>query len=233
MNAKTANAQAVKERPILFSAPMVRAILECRKTQTRRIIKHSEGIVDKVKGVTAVGVVPDRGEKPTHYELKFKNHKFNSGNPVVACRYGQPGDRLWVRESFCYQFSGGRMVDNKFYYAATHKGYLAKDDGDDGIAIRKDGTEASPWMPSIHMPRQASRILVEIIDVWAHKIQEISEEYAKAEGALPEVADFSETNFPYKLAFQRLWHTIHKSTGPDGWAANPWVWVISFKRIKP
>ena len=194
------------ERPILFSGAMVRAILEGRKTVTRRVVKpcrHPFGRMLTAEEVAA---------------------EFNGGTCAVLCPYGQPGERLWVRETFNRSNPGG--AEGVYYYRA---------DGQFPAAMggnRFYGDEA--WKPSIHMPRAASRILLEITAVRVERLQAISEEQAKAEGAPMELAELERTVLgavaTYRAGFARLWQSIN---GAESWFANPWVWVVEFKRVAP
>ncbi|MGU9856206.1 hypothetical protein [Pseudomonas sp. LF245] len=223
----------VKERPILFSAPMVRATLEGRKTVTHRAISHKltnrfdepRGQADVVAGYPLVEC--DDGYWPA----------------INFCPYGKPGDRLWVRETwYCDHFEVMRGP------------YLKPDDLnvseaiDDGTMVyAADGltpyeADQPIWKPSIHMPRWASRILLEITDVRVERLQDISETQAIAEGVRL-MRDGSDTwvsregpgnlftPWPTaKEAFGDLWNSIN---GPHAWAANPWVWAVSFKPVTP
>ena len=205
----------VKERPILFSAPMVRAILENRKTVTRRALKMPHGFWE----TSATG------------ELM----------PIPAnCPYGKPGEQLWVRETwYCDHFEVMRGP------------YLKPDDLDLGEAI-DDGTlvyaadgltpyEADQpiWKPSIHMPRWACRILLEITDVRVERLQDITEDQAKAEGVRlytdhAELGDWwhVEGIETYSADPRKSFELLWTSVGGD-WQANPWVWVVGFKRVTP
>ncbi|MCF5170744.1 hypothetical protein [Pseudomonas canadensis] len=217
----------VKERPILFSAPMVRAILEGRKTVTRREVKKKAALDCLASG----------------FEPAFLTLPGNSD----LCPYGKPGDRLWVRETwYCDHFEVMRGP------------YLKPDDLDIGEAI-DDGTlvyaadgltpyEADQpiWKPSIHMPRWASRILLEITDVRVERLQDITEEQALAEGIVgvpfrPDDGwpictgymvgpDDGKTGLQTTAAkaFAGLWDSV----GGE-WQANPWCWVVEFKRVTP
>lgn len=196
----------MKERPILFSAPMVRALLAGTKTQTRRVIKPRHLAFFNQD---AAAMLSDWNERPLPY--------------------GKTGDRLWVRESHWW-----------FKDEHDHEtGYFPPTLTIDDVAYRADGEDPRKvWRPSIHMPRWASRITLEITSVRVERLQEISIEDAKAEGAwgpddsiVQKVADYFGTDIfsanPRK-AFQMLWESIN---GPDSWAANPWVWVIEFRRL--
>ncbi len=198
------------ERPILLNDEMVRAILEGWKTQTRRVIKPQPTLCERSgfrwKGY-AYGIGSD------HLETQC-----NFARP--ACPQGKPGDRLWVRETWCAvddtELDGERWVD----YRATPK-YSAEHPA--GWENAPDSPEALKWRPSIHMPRWASRITLEITDVRVERLQDISEDDSMAEGILFEGDQPSPRD-----NFSALWELIN---GPDSWDANPWVWVIEFKRV--
>lgn len=198
----------MKERPILFSGPMVRAILEGRKTQTRRVVKPQP---------------TDDGHGPKWYS-GFDNvpGTIETNFPMpIHCPYGQPGDRLWVRETwaqhpeFTHRSSGGCL-------------YRADRGGDYQGAAQGDFC----WRPSIHMPRWASRITLEITGARVERLQDISEEDAKAEGiqwGMPcGYLDTGTSDCSSKCKFKSLWESIN---GPGSWDANPWVWVIEFKKL--
>lgn len=188
----------MKERPILFSAPMVRAILEGRKTQTRRIMKPQP-----------VALTDDHTHKAWQ----------NCGDPrAQRCPYGQPGDRLWVRETWgvlhdCYL----KDADEPTWWRAD----FSKRDEEGQIMPR--------WRPSIYMPKTRSRITLEITGVRVERLKDISEEDAKAEGARPWLHPLHPNgeNRRHIYGFSALWESIN---GLDSWAANPWVWVVEFKR---
>jgi len=227
------NTATIKERPILFSAPMVRAIQEGRKTVTRRPIRVQPD-------VPVTDAIPRRNfpHGPATVDWYWRpKHGHLNGVPSAGwdfkCPYGQPGDRLWVRETwFCDHFEVMRGP------------YLKPDDLDIGEA-REDGTlvysadgltpfeaEQPAWKPSIHMPRWASRILLQITDVRVERLHDITPENAIAEGVKsceqdldPDGNDYS----PYEL-FSMLWTSIN---GMETWHANPWVWVVEFKRVTP
>jgi hypothetical protein len=228
----------VKERPILFSGPMVRAILEGRKTQTRRIIKkipelpraiygtrladtkmtaftmlHSEGLAVKFNWeMTKVGDSP----------AKFSDTEWGPN-----CPYGQPGDRLWVRETFF-----NNTVDKK-----DHENVVYRADGEAHEQFPEDYLDWA-WSPSIHMPRWASRINLEVVNVRAERLWDITEEDAKAEGVemvgkrfkgLMKVHGEDYNPALAKTAYSQLWTVIN---GKGSWEANPWVWVVEFRHIK-
>jgi hypothetical protein len=239
---------AVKERPILFSAPMVRAILEGRKTVTRRVIKSQY-----VEGPWSVKPATNRRHEGHSHDWWLPTG-VQPYSALPRCPYGQPGDRLWVRETWgviSHDFDEiGNMVDwvpdrpaqpirempfGRGYYSG-HVIYRA--DGDAEWAGDDDGGgyTRSAWHPSIHMPRIASRILLEITDVRVERLQAITYEEAAAEGVYRDRSDRMWTatdeggdchKYPVP-AFRDLWTSIN---GAEAWDANPWVWCVSFKRI--
>jgi hypothetical protein len=184
------------ERPILFSAPMVRAILDGGKTQTRRVVKSKREPV-------LIPFAALQSEMQEHLEL-LGWRQWTKGHLGPPCPYGQPGDRLWVRESFAKDSDG-------YVYKATCPWW-------DSLIGKK---------PSIHMPRDASRITLEITDVRVERLQHISEVDAQAEGAF--FAPDAAYKNSFKQGFENLWQSIN---GPESWDANPWVWVVSFKQVK-
>jgi hypothetical protein len=211
----------MKERPILFNGDMVRAILEGRKTQTRRIMK----------------VQPEQPASGAYFDAYNGGPQWNwwaSDNrqhldQIVICPYGKPGDRLWVRETWrgvisisppdqhlelgVAQYTPDQDQCRRLEYRATHK------------------TNGERWRPLTQMPRWASRITLEITGVRVERLQEISESDAWQEGC----QDFIGKESPWKgvLApatvhgFASLWESVY---GPGAWESNPWVWVIEFKR---
>jgi len=230
------------ERPILFSAPMVRAILAGQKTQTRRLV---EGL--------------HRNEKLEKESLSL----VSSFMALVASPFGKPGDGLWVRETFALEtnrnvdvtgygppFKDGRPVryikddDGNEFWEQPH--YFATDPKPELEYGDKEGPSVR-WKPSIHMPRWASRITLEITNVRVERLMDISEEDAIAEGvrhdpghSTPlEMGANVETWFNYQdpeswvtsaqSSFRTLWSSIY---GVPSWLSNPWVFVIEFKVMK-
>lgn len=205
----------MKERPVLFNGAMVRAILDGRKTQTRRIVKQK--------------YLPWLENTVTN----FLSGKWNQ-RPLP---YGKPGDRMWVRETWqgpvldeeqqeqWREDGPGRFKKPEFcVYRAT----------DTLNAVDEDGKELC-WRPSIHMPRWASRIDLEITGVRVERLQDISEADALAEGVMQQPGGwFSSAEWQSatsaRAAYALLWESIN---GTGSWDANPWVWVIDFRRIKP
>lgn len=190
----------MKERPILFSAPMVQALLDGSKTQTRRIIKGGDKWPASAVRAT---LLESRG---TAMAVDVKRCTYG---PEIKIPYGQPGDRLWVRETWLKTNPWG---DHHTY------GYRASDAAEFPDAV---------WKPSIHMPRVASRINLEVTGVRVERLQDISEADAIAEGA-----EWGACGAPqegsYKAGYAQLWESIND---PGSWDANPWVWVVEFKKV--
>ena len=210
-----------RERPILFSAPMVRAILAGTKTQTRRAMRQQppEGVQD-----FATFHNP-RGDGLAHFAFDPVARELQEW--FAVCPYGQPGDRIWVREAWKH-IEGGPVYD-----AA---GGVADSFDPETIYRASRPKYPGPWKPSIHMPRWASRINLEITGVRLERLQDISEDDARAEGAREcdpvsgrEVllAGPSQRG-SFVLHYRDIWEQIN---GPGSWEANPWVWVVEFKRV--
>lgn len=224
-----------KERPILFSGPMVRAILEDRKTKTRRVLNpqpflqnlrdlepaDKDGIpywcIDRLDPEKRWAWLP--GERPNV--------------PAQLCPYGKPGDRLWVRETWAapvvWNATPPRDLD-------PHVGcwWLADDK-------RPLSADELRWRPSIHMPRWASRITLEITGVRVERLQEISHGDAMAEGCagydwVPSspyiVGPHTDAGELPQEEFQRLWDSINGKREGCSWSDNPWAWVVSFRRFE-
>ncbi len=237
----------IKERPILFNGPMVRATLSGQKTVTRRVIKiqpHIDASGNFCVGSSNYG--QDLCGKPV------TKHFINS-----CCPYGRPGDRLWGRETWGVIShtwdEDGNMVDwvpdrpvttirelpfGRGYYSG-HVIYAA--DGPNEWAGDDDGggDPRSAWHPSIHMPRAVSRILLEVTDVRVERLQDISDQEIEAEGidldALAKGQDrydmcHAGSGADGRPTLRTAWRNLWESTGGD-WDANPWVWCVSFKRV--
>lgn len=196
----------MKERPILFKGDMVRAILEGRKTQTRRVVKAFKHLVPALGA--ELDCIKDVDGAPSRLDMAPDNWE--------CCPYGQPGDRLWVRESFADESGGTRkFCGNHIYYRADAEGV---------------DLQGGFWTPSIYMPRWASRITLEVTGVRVERLQDISEEDAVDEGVSPR--DWRGDNMSpdrARKAFRRLWESIN---GPGSWDANPWVWMVEFQRVQ-
>lgn len=246
---------AIKERPILFSAPMVRAILENRKTVTRRIVKSQY-----LDGQWSVRPT----ESPRHERHSHDWWLPTGSQPYAAlppCPYGQVGDRLWVREAWQADAQLDAVAPREMSQGEPIR-YPADE------AVRQTGCAMiSPGKirPSIHMPRWVSRILLEITDVRVERLKDISDEQAQAEGCF--FTDYGKRCFhggngwndagdcpavvghqqregwmwdkttsheqclgSARHAFGNLWNKVN---GPDAWDSNPWVWVVEFKRVMP
>lgn len=196
----------MKERPILFSAPMVQAILAGTKTQTRRIVKPQPDAW--CGGTLCVQFTPD------------DQRLGRLGKPIL-CPYGVPGDRLWVRETWAVSHVIDHLKPREIQKGAGIVYYTAT-----------ENTGGMMQRPSIFMPRWASRITLEITDVRVERLQEISEEDALAEGAKPYLLPVhpARESLRYVEGFAQLWEQIN---GPGSWDANPWVWAINFRRTSP
>lgn len=198
----------MKERPIIFSAPMVRAILAGTKTQTRRIVPtmFTCGRVE----------YPGKRDSRGYSRVNWLDTAEGMAQAAQECKYGRPGDRLWVRETWgAWPHMMGGVQPETLRYRA------------DGEYQNERGTWR--WRPSIHMPRWASRITLEITDVRVERLQDISEADAKAEGvSMPDGTPAPPDFWSYQQEFRHLWEQIN---GPGSWDANPFVWVVTFRRI--
>lgn len=216
----------MKERPILFSGAMVRALLDGSKTQTRRVCKPMNSwVVKDCREVRQIGGVP---------------HHFMIGAELPIERllspYGQPGDRLYVRETHDVNRLGVETFPDgseRFYAGIAYRADDGRHEADinEHLYQTLDQKESRGWTPSIHMPRWASRITLEVTGVRVERLNDCSQEDAEAEGIrfLRDVPDADETLTPRQL-FMCLWDSINEDRGL-GWDVNPWVWVVEFKRI--
>ncbi len=216
----------MKERPILFKGEMVRAILSGIKTQTRRIVKFNPPFTNH-SSWSSVYNHPGGGFVFMDYPLKNPEKEvllICGGREGKVSPYGVPGDRLWIRESFRY-FQG----DGTFDFGVR---YLA--DGTVNKFIDNEQKMTYPInersMPSIHMPRLISRINLIVKNIRIERVNSISEEDAKAEGASPSIVGTDLDHLKYRAGFQTLWNSINEKRG-FGWNVNPWVWVIDFEKI--
>lgn len=201
-----------KERPILFSGPMVRAILDGRKTQTRRVFTRAHA---KRLGLDTCGDEIVTSDGP------YWNGEFHEGSPPWS-PYGLPGDVLWVRETWAPHADEERSKRPAIFYRA---------DCDDTSGF----PHINNWRPSIHMPRWACRLTLRVESVRVERLNDISEEDAIAEG----VTNHSPSKYwdpsrnveigPHQHEFMRLWDSINGKKYP--WASNPWVWVVTFARL--
>lgn len=211
------------ERGMIFNAEMVRAILDGRKTQTRRIMKVQPKpsksrpgdfwfSSKKLESMVHVSDLAPGNSPIADYHLFIQEH---------CCPFGAVGDRIWVRETWA-RYNIDQNSHDIAYRATTPA----------------DWPEEGRWRPSIHMPRWASRILLEITDVRVERLNAISEEDARAEGVIdggclncgePEPCGCANPEPDATDAFAYLWQSIY---GQESWNANPWVWVIEFKRVE-
>lgn len=215
----------MKERGIIFNSEMVRAILDGRKTQTRRIIKTVPTTHDFHGWIMSSTCTKDEGKAC----WAIGDSPLLKDPIRLNCPLGKIGDRLWVRETWrkfnasdecgCSEYPCGCPKNNAVLYRAS---------GDSG---------ESKWKPSSQMPHWASRILLEITGVRVERLQDISEEDAVAEGVAPLHGGYwkhyqpgwTQHQLSARGSFVTLWNSIN---GVDAWYKNPWVWVIEFKQIQ-
>ena len=233
----------MSEKPILFTAPMVRAILAGEKTQTRRVVKCPCLSFEGAAGQENNLAFWDTG-------LVHRGRSLQDDPVTLAemtCPYGEVGDRLWVRETFfCNSFDYPEPTEHarkNLYYRAEQPHHYTHDCEQEIIL---------DWKPSIHMPRWASRLTLEITDIRVERVQDITEEDAQSEGchswigSLEGRASDNASNAACRWTkwldpkahtcsrrgeFAALWDSINDKRG-FGWKANPWVWAISFKRVE-
>jgi hypothetical protein len=216
------------ERPILFSGPMVRAILEGRKTQTRRVVKPQPPIeeVRKAGGMVAGLMQIGRETSGVWYPIGSVEtmRRVMGREPRWTCPYGRPMDRLWVRETWAdirgMGFGNDPRTDKPWKVAYGED----TEPGSDGDRARKD--YGVKWKPSIHMPRWASRLTLEITGVRVERLKEITVKDIAAEGIQEGVGVFAYEDF------RKLWDSLNAERG-FGWNENPRVWVIDFRKLNP
>ena len=201
----------MKERGMIFNGEMVRALLDGRKTQTRRIIKDCT-------------VGRDQISKFIQIEKKFIGCYPEDVPELIreCCPYGIPGDRIWVREAFRVH---SRATDvATLVYKASERNSWTEQTHRVPVAVCNKPATPEKWTPSLHMPRWASRILLEITGVRVERLRSMSQDDARAEGVIAASGPMEAG-----LAFRELWDSIY---GEESWKANPWVWVIEFKRVE-
>lgn len=218
--------EQVKERPILFKGDMVTAILDGRKTQTRRVVKPQLGTNPYDKFVHVEATEQDGWYYWWDYICGPGSCDVDQEYRYIKCPYGKPGDELWVRETFSLPYHIQELgLKPSECHPELEVHYWA--DGD---------PESGDWTwpkPSIHMPRWASRIQLRVTDVHVERVQDISEEDAITEGVtVPEGEDVLKPITDARTWFSILWDNINAERG-FGWNADPWVWVVEFERIKP
>lgn len=231
----------MRERPILFSSEMVRAILDGRKTQTRRVCKGDWSHAHPACPGGICGV--------------YHNRDGTFTGKYLDCPYGGPGDRLWVRETWAdvhplraegrYSqpgragIPGPPPVAYRVIYRADGEGVPALYHGTYEHPYRTltpnlkrpagDWQEPFCWSPSIHMPRWASRITLEIVGVRVERVRDISQRDAAAEGV--DYIPSAPAALDHRTAFAGLWNKLNAARG-YGWDVNPWVWVVEFCRLE-
>jgi len=233
----------VKQIPILLNGEMVRAILDDRKTQTRRVVKSIDhDLLDMMSEDAETGAPDSELLELLYGPSTDDNGKIVREQWMVRCTecpeegvltlgqgFGCIGDRLWVRETW----RGVIGINSPHEPLKTG---IARYTPDQEYCLRVEyratqGVDAEPWRPSIHMPRWASRITLEITAVRVERLQDISEKDARAEGVCGE-AEAAESGLRWHdkplRAFRFLWQSIK---GPESWDKNPWVWVLEFKRV--
>ena len=224
-------------KPILFNTEMVRAILDGRKTCTRRLIKPQP---DK-KHIYPLGFVTDSTEKKEVGCFGFAVNEYGGSIQYVKPPYRYaPGDILYVRETwqYLYELDGNEQIvedTGKYYYAATDT--ILFDTYVDENGVKHDH---APWIPSIRMPKEAARIWLKVTDVRVERLQDITEEGAKKEGAIDNRGFIHSPNNEYdnvhtaREHFVKIWNNTIKKSNLDryGWDASPWVWVIEFERCE-
>jgi hypothetical protein len=226
----------MQEKPILFSTAMVQAILDGRKTQTRRVVKPQPEET-RAKGKEVIQVsdyctgAPEKGQ--AYY---WKHNGAWNGSESFKCPYGKVGDLLWVRETWC--------LTQPTHPESYHFGYKAggiMPYSDWEASEKYDYATPDQWKPSIHMPKEAARIWLRITDVRVERLHEITEDDAVKEGVMSlkptELmkntqlcchSDFTEYWTRPLNRWKSLWQSIN---GTDSWSANPWVWVIEFEVV--
>ena len=203
----------MKEKPIIFSGEMVRAILEGRKTQTRRVVKPQPVLFGNKSW--------DRGHWAEiadgwMHVTPQEGGTYRDNSKLVKSPYGIPGDRLYVRECFAKDVPG---CPGGISYKADHQ-----DPRGDGPA------NPMKWKPSIHMPKWASRLWLEVLSVRVERVGEISARDVMAEGVSPEPGS---SVHQIRRDFQLLWDSINGKRPGCAWADNPFVWCVEFKKLDP
>lgn len=197
----------MKERPVIFNGEMVRAILDGRKTQTRRVVSDRHLHLIDVASQVGECYPLESGIDHANSQSYYREH----------CPFGQVGDRLWLRETWA---EAGASAPDLTLYRANYPAHVPA--GYENVPA----AEEIRWRPSIHMPRWVSRITLEITAVRVERLNDISEEDAKAEGAPTELCIIGEKHY---MGFRTLWKSIY---GEENWRANPWVWVIEFRCVE-
>jgi hypothetical protein len=225
----------MRERGILFSAPMVRAILSGAKTQTRRVVRPQPSSQPFLSTVEA---------GRWHWCDGVRSTGPGIFDPSAKCPFGARDDRLWVRETFV------RVHDEVLYRAD-----LMPEQRQEEREVLRIAKSDYPWRPAIYMPRWASRLTLEVTDLRVERVADISEQDARAEGALAAISEIDDPRASDRTAerwalwtlrtdpgscvgtargaFASLWERINGKRPGCAWSDNPWVWAISFRRIAP
>ncbi|HGD7226620.1 TPA: hypothetical protein ACI6K0_003440 [Klebsiella pneumoniae] len=245
----------MKERGMIFNSEMVRAILDGRKTQTRRIMKVQPE--SNQLGLLLITDSTKRSDIGKYHWAESNATGNHVRSKLFSCPFGAVGDRIWVRETWailgnedgcCIDWEEKLCKADERSAARIYRASCEQRPGNYGLWSIPDDADWKPhtkdyqyegaWRPSIHMPRWASRILLEITDVRVERLNAISEEDARAEGIIdggclncgePEPCGCANPEPDATDAFAYLWQSIY---GQDNWNANPWVWVIEFKRVE-
>lgn len=219
----------MSERPILFSTPMVSAILDGRKTQTRRLVKNETGACSECFGSDIQAVPHNEGDggmgvfgDDPYLRVAYCEHNERGGGRI-RCHLGVVGDRLWVRETWAWLTGNGRRT-------------VYRADADPPMGLNGERVSSMKWAPSIHMPRRLSRITLKVTRVRVERLQDISEQDARAEGVDAINVGIESINgepargvvFDPRMKFGALWDSINRARRP--WDSNPWVWAIDFER---
>ena len=243
------------DRPILFSGPMVRAILSGAKTQTRRALNPQPNVtLDYTKGrsvqrLRCVGLVPGGKKGLPWWQAEDERGPINafadgrdSVKAEIGCPYGQVGDYLWVRETF--SVDTGSCSFGGVYSSFTTVTYRAGGEAsfeyegrwEDDPYLKAFNAQRGDWRPSIYMPRWAARILLEVTAVRVERLQDISRSDAKAEGFLPGLNGLEswagQSYGNAQEAYRACWDSLNAMRGYS-WNVNPWVWVLEFNRVTP
>ncbi|HDQ4825818.1 TPA: hypothetical protein P9I81_000575 [Klebsiella pneumoniae] len=215
------------ERGMIFNSEMVRAILDGRKTQTRRVMNvQPESNQFGLLHITSSTKRSDIGKYHWAESNATGNHVRSK---LFSCPFGSVGDRIWVRETWQaihdYCDENGHVDERRYARSIPrHRGNYWHPVYEESWGNENREDREFPWRPSIHMPRWASRILLEITDVRVERLRSMSQDDARAEGVIAASGPMEAG-----LAFRELWDSIY---GEESWKANPWVWVIEFKRVE-
>ncbi|PNK64475.1 hypothetical protein A6J33_017665 [Pantoea sp. FDAARGOS_194] len=217
----------MRERPILLNADMVRAVLNGSKTQTRRIITPQPFDRSWARHDHQIEIASGRAENGDEIDGLLAYTKSSGGEWHAFCPFGQPGDRLWVRETFRVH-SRATDVATLVYKASGRQSWTEQTHRVPASVCNKPAV-IEKWTPSIHMPRWASRITLEITGVRVERLTALSDDDARNEGCPAQLPHNPEDEHQARTWFRGLWSEIY---GEESWQANLWVWVIEFKRVE-